>query len=103
MLKADIEAFVNTQQVRATEDGEALLSRDDALNLLKIILQSESPRPAYVDIYSENADGKLHFEEDLTMRDFLEESLSSKQYWENILNYLGETDPESYVSLCDFS
>lgn len=88
MLKAEVEIFLTTHRVMLTEDGESVLTHDDALTLLTNLLETEGPMPAYVDVYSRTTDGELKFEEDLTTRDLEDSGFNRRKYWTNILTYL---------------
>jgi hypothetical protein len=88
MLKADVDAFLAAHGVKEMDDGDILLTRDDALILLVSLLETAGPMPAYVDVYSRTADGELKFEEDLTTRDLEDSGFNRRQYWTNILAYL---------------
>lgn len=103
MLEFDVVAFLATRRVIVTEDGDTLLTRDDALKLLTNLLQSGGPLPAYVDVYSKGVNGELQFEEDLTMRDLHVSGLGRGEYWANVVAYLSAYGPESLVSPNDFS
>lgn len=99
MLSSDVEGFLSVHRVLTTEDGEVLLTRDDAYRLLAALLQSGGPLPVYVDVYSRATGTGLQFVEDLTMRDIHNTKLGRREYWENICTYLCACDPTHLVSL----